>query len=114
MLPYERLAVYWLAEEYVAFLRGLIDRIRDGSEEDAEQLDQASGSLPNNISEGAAKRSRKDRIRFFGYGRSSASECHTVVRRHVKAGRLTEVEERISYSYADRISAMLYNLMRKQ
>jgi four helix bundle protein len=114
VLPYERLEVYWLAEEYAAFLKGLIAKIREVSDNEADQLERALGSMPNNISEGAAKLSRKERIRFFGYARSSASECHSVVRRHVKPTCLTEVEERISYSYADRISAMLYNLMRGQ
>jgi four helix bundle protein len=40
-----------------------------------KHLDEASGSITNNIAEGNRKRSRTDRCRFLGIARGSALEC---------------------------------------
>jgi four helix bundle protein len=114
MLPYERLEVFWVAEEYVAFIDSLMPRVRLREPNDADQLDRASGSIPNNISEGCADRPRRERMRFFGYSRRSVSECHTIMRRLHRRGVITETELRISYFYCDRLSGMLYKLIQAQ
>ena len=114
MLPYERLEVYWLAEEYVAFIDIVLQRLDRRFAVDADQLRRASGSIIYNIAEGAGDRSRADRVRLLTYARRSVSETHSVIRRLQRFGVVTADEVRISYSYADRISAMLWNLIRAQ
>jgi four helix bundle protein len=114
VLPYERLEVYWLADEYVAFIDHILPRIRRKTPNDADQLDRAASSIPNNIAEGSADRSRADRIRFFTYSRRSSSECHNIILRAGRSRCVSEAEVRISHSYADRLSAMLYKLIRVQ
>ena len=89
-------------------------KIRQVSPATATQTDRAAASLPNNIAEGSGDIPVKERIRFFSYARRSASECHVGVRRAGCAGGVTETEVRISYYYADRLSAMLYQLIQGQ
>jgi four helix bundle protein len=114
VLPYERLEVYWLAEEFVAYVDYLMPRLRKKNRTDALQLDRAAGSIVNNICEGSADRPPKERIRFFSYSRRSVSECDTAFQRFHRNRTITDSERRITYSYADRLSAMLYNLIRGQ
>jgi four helix bundle protein len=40
-----------------------------------KHLDEASGSITNNVAEGNGKRSRIDRCRFLDFVRGSALEC---------------------------------------
>ena len=51
MLPYERLDVYWLADEYVAFIDYLLPGIKGLAPNDANQLDRAAGPIPYNITD---------------------------------------------------------------
>ena len=114
MLPYEKLEVYWRAQEYVAFVDYLMPSIKRAPRGDLSQLDSAAGSIPYNIGEGCSDRPPKERIRFFCYARRSTSECHAIFTRLHRRGCVSDLHLRISYSYADRISAMLYNLIKAQ
>jgi four helix bundle protein len=114
MLPYERLEVYWLAEEYVAFIDLVLRRLSRKHATDADQLRRAAGSITFNIAEGASDRPRGDRIRLLGYARRSVSETNSIMRRLARIEAVSPTDAGISYSYADRISAMLYNLIRSQ
>ena len=114
MLPYERLEVYWLAEEYLAFIDLVVQRLDRRFAWDADQLRRAAGSITYNIAEGAGDRPRGDRVRLLTYARRSASETNSVIRRLMRSGVVSADEERVSYSYADRISAMLWKLIRAQ
>ncbi len=114
MLPYEKLEVYWLADEYVAFIDYILPGIQRSAPSDGRQLDRCAGSIPYNITEGCADRPPKERARFFSYARRSTSEAHAIITRVRRRGCITEPQLRISYSYADRVSAMLYNLIQAQ
>ena len=114
MLPYERLEVYWLAEEYLAFIDGVVQRLDRRFAIEADQLRRAAGSITYNIAEGAGDRPRGDRVRLLTYARRSVSETHSVIRQLARLGAVSAEEVRISYSYADRISAMLWKLIRAQ
>jgi len=80
---HERLDVYRLSIDYVAFsfrnakgLGGINRHARD-------QWLRAAQSIPLNIAEGNGKRSLKDKNRFFEIARGSALECaaiHDVLR----------------------------------
>jgi len=113
MLPHERLEAYWLAEEYVAFLDGLLPRVKVVSRHDAGQLDRSGGSLVFNLIEAAAERSPGDKVRFFRYSRREISESYGVLWRHHRRKLITDAEMRIARYYADRLSAMLWGLIKK-
>jgi len=113
MLPAERLEVYWLAEEYVAFLDHVLPRVRVLLRNDADQLDRSGGSLVFNLIEAAAEKSPGDKARFLRYSRREVSESYGVLWRQHRKGRITVVELRIANYYADRLSAMLWGLIRK-
>ena len=113
MLPHERLEAYWLAEEYVAFIDDLLPRVKTVSRHDADQLDRSGGSLVFNLIEAAADKSPGDKVRFFRYSRREISESYGVLWRHHRKNRITDAELRITRYYADRLSAMLWGLMKK-
>ena len=113
MLPHERLESYWLAEEYVAFIDYLLPRIKRASRRDADQLDRSGGSLVFNLIEAAAEHSPGDKARFFRYCRREISESYGVCWRHHRRRRLSDAEIRTAKHYADRLSAMLWGLIKK-
>jgi four helix bundle protein len=113
MLPHERLEAYWLAEGYVAFIDHLLSRVKAVSRHDADQLDRSGGSLVFNLIEAAADKSPGDKVRFFRYSRREISESYGVLWRHHRRKRITHAEMRIARYYADRLSAMLWGLIKK-
>ena len=71
---HEKLAVYQLAIEFVAWAQSLVDgAILTGPLRD--QLDRAASSIPLNVAEGNGKLSKRDRCRFLEVARGSALEC---------------------------------------
>jgi four helix bundle protein len=113
MLPHERLEAYWLAEEYVAFIDYLLPRIKTGSRHDADQLDRSGGSLVLNFIEAASDKSPGDKVRFFRYSRREISESYGVLWRQHRKKHITDTEMRIARYYTDRLSAMLWGLIKK-
>ena len=113
MLPHERLEAYWLAEEYVAFIDNLLPRVRRVSRHDADQLDRSGGSLVFNLMEAAADKSPRDKSRFFRYSRREVSESYGVLWRQHRKKHISDPEMRIARYYADRLSAMLWGLIKK-
>ncbi len=72
---HERLDVYRVAIEFVAWADELLDRLPVGKRGSvAKQLERATTSIPLNIAEGNGKRSRKDRSRYLDIARGSALE----------------------------------------
>ena len=113
MLPHEKLEVFWLAEEYVAFIDHILPRIKATSKRDADQLDREAGSIILNLMEGAAELAPLEKARYFRYSRREVSESFGVFWRHHRKHRITDAELRIARYYADRISAMIWGLIRK-
>jgi four helix bundle protein len=76
---HEKLDVYQLTLQFVAWSSVLLDDIRkSGVERTAEvrdQLDRASLSILLNLAEGNAKRHLRVRAKFFDDARGSATEC---------------------------------------
>jgi four helix bundle protein len=71
---HERLDVYWISIEFVAWVAQFVDGL-DGSAKFArDQLLRSSQSIPQNIAEGNAKRQGADRRRYFAIARGSATE----------------------------------------
>jgi len=76
LFDHERLDVYRVAIEFVAWSGDLIDGPLDGCRLNAvSQLDRASTSVPLNIAEGNGKRTPRDRCRYLDTARGSAFEC---------------------------------------
>ena len=72
---HDRLEVYRLSIDFVAWVGQLIDDPLAGCHQSAKgQLDRASTSIPLNIAEGNGKRSAKDRCRYLDISRGSALE----------------------------------------
>jgi four helix bundle protein len=72
---HERLDVYRVAIDFVAWTGSLIDGPLAACRISAvSQLDRASTSVPLNIAEGNGKRSAKDRCRYLDIARGSALE----------------------------------------
>ncbi len=75
-LDAEKLTVYQVALELHGLVSGLVPPqhrvVRD-------QLERASLSVVLNIAEGAGRRSRKDKRRFYAMARGSACECAAAV-----------------------------------
>ena len=113
MLPHEGLEAYWLAEEYVAFIDRLLPRVKRAERHDADQLDRSGGSLVFNLIEAAADKSPGDKGRFFRYSRREISESYGVLWRLHRKQRITDAEMRIAKYYADRLSAMLWGLIKE-
>jgi four helix bundle protein len=75
---HERLDVYQLALEYVAWVYGLAKRLKGLDRHARDQILRASQSIPLNIAEGNGKGTNCDRRRFFEIARGSALECAAV------------------------------------
>ena len=72
---HEKLEVYQVSIEFVAWTGNLLNSLLDGTRlSAARHLDQASTSIPLNIAEGNGKRSYRDRCRFFDIAKGSALE----------------------------------------
>jgi four helix bundle protein len=75
-LDFERLDVYRVALDFQLLASELSAR---GDSILRDQLRRASLSILLNISEGAGRRSRPDKRRFYAIARGSATECAAVV-----------------------------------
>ena len=102
-----------MADDFVALIDYVLPRIRAASERDADQLDGSGGSLLYNIIEASADKSPGDKARFFRYARREANEAFGVLFRSHRNGRITETEFIAARHYTDRISRMLFGLIKK-
>jgi four helix bundle protein len=79
MFDHERLDVYQVSLQFVAWVFARIDKLDGNLRYARDELIRASQSIPRNIAEGNGKRSRTDRSRFFQIARGSALECAAVL-----------------------------------
>src|SRR4051794_35255201 len=93
MFGHERLDVYQLELQFIAWLTELLEELRRlagvTTREVRDQLDRASVSVVLNTAEGNAKRERAIRAKYFDDARGSAAECSAcldvlVPRRYVR------------------------------
>ena len=73
-LDHERLHVYQHALSFLVFADGILHELPKGRGHLADQLTRASISIALNIAEGAGKRSRLDKRRYYLTARGSATE----------------------------------------
>ena len=75
---HERLDVYRLLIEYVAFSYRIAKDLTGVHRPARDQWLRAAQSIPLNIAEGNGKQSLKDKSRFFEIARGSALECASI------------------------------------
>jgi len=76
VLDSERLDCYRVALEFQVLVSGLLPK---GQATLRDQLERASVSVVLNTAEGAGRRSRRDKRRFYSMARGSAMECAAVL-----------------------------------
>lgn len=75
MLSYEKLEVYQVAMEFLRLALQITQQLPAGYSDLSDQLKRAAMSVPQNIGEGAGKRTPADCRRYFDSARGSAMEC---------------------------------------
>lgn len=69
-----------------------------------DQLLRAASSISLNLAEGNAKRTAKEKKRFYQIAYSSQQECKTIL-------RLAKIKDEQVLNAADKLGAWLYNLL---
>jgi four helix bundle protein len=73
---------------------------------------RAAMSVANNIAEGSGKRSKNDKIRFYGYSLTSIRECIPPITVLFTEGQISEDERNGLRSDCVQIGNMLVGMMR--
>ena len=73
VLDHERLDVYRLALDFVVFANGIVEALPRGRSHLADPFTRASTSIVLTIAEGAGKRSKGDKRRYYLTARGSAT-----------------------------------------
>jgi four helix bundle protein len=93
VFDHEKLDVYRLAVRFSSWVGERLEGSLKNSRTSAtKHLDEASGSITNNIAEGNGKRSRTDRCRFLDIARCSALECAARLDTLVARKRMDPIE----------------------
>jgi len=107
---HEKLDVYRLSLEYVAWIFELSDDLSGKHRHARDQILRASQSIPLNIAEGNGKAMEADRRRYFEIARGSALEC-AAVQDVLEVGKGINCEQNQKGKiFLDRIVAMLTRL----
>jgi four helix bundle protein len=78
-LNHEKLEVYQVAIQFLAFASQTIKIIPSGYGFLSDQLKRASLSIPLNIAEGNGKFTKDDKAKFYKIARGSANECGAIL-----------------------------------
>ena len=109
-LGHEKLDVYKLSIDYVAWVYEKADKLRGNHRHARDQWLRASQSIPLNIAEANGKTTEADRRRYFEIARGSAMEC-AAIQDVLEVGKgLNGKESRERKIELDRIAAMLSRL----
>ena len=108
--PHERLDVWQDAMHLVEATYGVSAHFpHDERFGLTHQIRRAAVSIPSNIAEGAARRSRQEYLRFLSISRGSLSEVHTQLQIASRLGMIeitTEMNDLIDRTFA-RITALI-------
>ena len=112
-LDHEKLEVYQLAIELIAWVGTLLDEglLRGCRLAATKHLDESSSSIAQNIAEGNGKRSSADRARFLDMSRGSALECAACLDALVARRRLSAANVERGKTLIFRIVSMLSKLI---
>lgn len=107
---HERLDVYWVSIDFVAWVSGVVDGFGGLARNARDQLIRSSQSIPLNIAEGNAKRPGPDRRRYFETARGSATEAAATLDVLVASGARPPSVAEQGKALAKRIVEMLTKL----
>lgn len=110
LLDHERLDVYRLALEFLAFAHALIEALPRGHSHLNDQLGRAASSIVLNIAEGSGKLSRADKRRYYLTARGSATESGALLDVLSKLELIDEARQRHGRAMLVRIVSMLVKL----
>lgn len=110
MFAHEKLDVYRLSIDFVAWSYVLSKNLTGINRPAREQLLRASQSIPLNIAEGNGRRSRADRTRFLSIAYGSALECAAILDVLRACQAIAEQEAAHGKRMLDRIVAMLIRM----
>ena len=92
MFDHEKLDVYNLSLEFVAWTYRLCKELKGFERHGRDQMLRAAQSITQNIAEGNGKSSGPDRKRYFEIARGSALECASILDIFLVCEVLTEKE----------------------
>lgn len=107
---YEDLNVWKLARDTAVEVIKVVGSVNDRRLKD--QMRDAAFSIPSNIAEGYERKTAKDKIRFFGYSKGSASELKTQIEISGAAGLINENRSQEIIKSLTHINAMLARLIK--
>jgi len=110
---HERLDVYRLSIEYVAFSFEIAKGLAGLHRSARDQWLRAAQSIPLNIAEGNGKQSLKDKNRYFEIARGSALECAAIHDVLCVCDALAAEADRRGKTSLKRIVAMLTRLIQR-
>jgi len=110
VLDHERLDVYHLALDFLVFANGVIEALPRGRSHLADQLTRASLSIVLHLAEGAGKRSRPDKRRYYLTARGSSTESAALLDVYMRLKLLDEAGHRSGKEMLVRIVSMLIKL----
>ncbi|MHC5114393.1 MAG: four helix bundle protein [Planctomycetota bacterium] len=107
---HDRLVVYRVAIEFVAWSQTIVDVLPPGISARG-QLERASTSVPLNIAEGNMKSSKRDRCRYWEIACGSAVECAAVLDVVVARGMRSVEQVEEGKVLLERITSLLIRLI---
>ena len=114
MRPHKNLIVWKDSIEFVQFIYKLTKNFPDTEKFGLiSQLNRASVSVPTNISEGAARNTKKEFIQFLFISSGSLSEVDTLLTISSKLNFINENEFSEANIKMNRISSLLNGLIKK-
>ena len=112
---HEKLDLYRLAVRFSSWVGERLEgSLKNSRTSAAKHLDEASGSITNNIAEGNGKRSRADHCRLLDIARGSALECAACLDTLVARKRMDPVEAEEGKQLLERIVSMLWRMIESQ
>jgi four helix bundle protein len=109
-LDHERLDVYHLALDFLVLASDIIGGLPRGRSHLADQFSRASLSIVLNLAEGAGKRSKADKRRYYLTARGSATESAALLDVCRRLNLLEETGHRTGKAMVVRMVSMLIKL----
>lgn len=110
ILDHERLDVYRLALDFLAFANQVLEALPRGRGHLSDQLTRASISIVLNLAEGAGKHSKADKRRYYLSARGSATESAALLDVLMRLGLLDENGHKTGKESLVRVVSMLIKL----
>jgi four helix bundle protein len=111
---HEQLDVYRVAIELVAEVYRILNPRLRGYADLVNQAQRAAISIPLNVAEGSGEFSRREKARFYGIARRSATECAAALDVLRVLGVMTDKRIERARELLDRIVAMLTRMVQQQ